>query len=140
MSKRKDGQVGGKYTLELKLEAVRLVKGRHMQFVLQSPYLSLHPRMTVACILTEPLLVHQTVAPAHPYTLSLLDAVPIPDPARQRAGLAVAPPEPEFDQQRNPPGRCAFGEDHGRTGASTWHRLGPGHGVSCRLWPAGVVS
>ena len=27
MSKRKDGQVRGKYTLEFKLEAVRLVKG-----------------------------------------------------------------------------------------------------------------
>ncbi len=27
MSKRKDGQAGGRYTLEFKLEAVRLVKG-----------------------------------------------------------------------------------------------------------------
>lgn len=27
MSKRKDGQARGKYTLEFKLEAVRLVKG-----------------------------------------------------------------------------------------------------------------
>ena len=34
---------------------------RHMQFVLQNPYSSLHPRLTVAQILTEPLIVHQTV-------------------------------------------------------------------------------
>ncbi len=227
---------------------------RHMQFVLQNPYSSLHPRMTVARILTEPLQVHHSVAPAqmpdritqlmelvglepdmvqryphefsggqrqriviaralavhpdfvvcdepvsaldvrtqaqivellrtlqdklglsylfiahdlalvrqvahrvavmyggqlvelgdaaqvyetpaHPYTRSLLDAVPIPDPARQRAKLAAAPPEPEFDQHKDPLGPCVFGEDHGRTGNSTWHVVCPGHGVSCRFWP-----
>lgn len=34
---------------------------RHMQFVLQNPYSSLNPRMTVAQILSEPLLVHGTL-------------------------------------------------------------------------------
>jgi oligopeptide/dipeptide ABC transporter ATP-binding protein len=36
---------------------------RHMQFVLQNPFSSLHPRMTVAQTLTEPLQVHKSVPP-----------------------------------------------------------------------------
>ncbi len=228
---------------------------RHMQFVLQNPYSSLHPRMTVAQILIEPLKVHRSVpashmtarvaelmelvgmdpaavrryphefsggqrqriviaralavnpdfvvcdepvsaldvrtqaqivalleslqdklglsylfiahdlalvrhvaqrvavmfggqvvelgaaaqvydSPAHPYTRSLLDAVPIPDPALQRAKLARAAPEPDFHALEGQPGPCRFGEDHAATGSPTWHVLGDGHAVSCRFWPA----
>jgi oligopeptide/dipeptide ABC transporter ATP-binding protein len=229
---------------------------RHMQFVLQNPYSSLNPRMTVGRILTEPLLVHRSVPkeqmadrvaellgfvgmdpavvnryphafsggqrqriviaralavnpdfvvcdepvsaldvrtqaqivallhdlqqrlglsylfiahdlamvrhvahrvavmfsgqvvelgdtaqvfgqPGHPYTRALLDAVPIPDPQRQREKLASSPPETEFQRGAAASGPCCFGEDHARTGTPTWHWLDEGHrhGVSCRFQP-----
>jgi oligopeptide/dipeptide ABC transporter ATP-binding protein len=75
--------------------------------------------------------------PAHPYTRNLLDAVPIPDPPRQRAKLAEAAPEPDFHARDNQTGACVFGEDHRATGTPAWHEVAPGHGVSCRFWPAG---
>ncbi|MCX7384096.1 MAG: ATP-binding cassette domain-containing protein [Alphaproteobacteria bacterium] len=62
--------------------------------------------------------------PAHPYTRSLLDAVPVPDPARQRARLLSAQVDLDF-----------------RGGAaaeapSALHEVAPGHFVSRRFWPA----
>ncbi len=77
-------------------------------------------------------------APAHPYTQSLLDAVPVPDPARQRARMAEAAPEPDFRVREGVPGPCVFGEDHAISGTAAWHELAPGHGVSCRYWPPGA--
>jgi oligopeptide/dipeptide ABC transporter ATP-binding protein len=55
---------------------------RHMQFVLQNPYSSLHPRMTIAQALTEPLVVHRSVPKARyrERVVELLDLVGM-DPA-----------------------------------------------------------
>jgi oligopeptide/dipeptide ABC transporter ATP-binding protein len=77
--------------------------------------------------------------PVHPYTRNLLDAVPIPDPARQRAKLAEAVTEPHFHERDGETGPCVFGEDHRMSGTPAWHEVAPGHGVSCHFWPAGVV-
>jgi oligopeptide/dipeptide ABC transporter ATP-binding protein len=77
--------------------------------------------------------------PAHPYTRNLMDAVPIPDPARQRAKLAAAVTEPDFHGRDGEIGPCVFGEDHAATGTPAWHEVAPGHSVSCHFWPAGVA-
>ena len=77
-------------------------------------------------------------APAHPYTRSLLDAVPVPDPVLQRARLAEAPPELDFRAHDGVANPCVFGEDHATSGTAPWHELAPGHGVSCCYWPAGA--
>jgi oligopeptide/dipeptide ABC transporter ATP-binding protein len=73
--------------------------------------------------------------PAHPYTRTLLDAVPVPDPARQRERLRAAPAETVFpaDEDRDAP--CICGENHVRTGTAPWHEVAQGHGISCRYWP-----
>ena len=73
--------------------------------------------------------------PAHPYTRALLDAVPQPDPARQRAKLAEAAPETNFSVPSS--ATCAFGTDHAATGTAQWHEVAPDHFVSCHFWPHG---
>jgi len=235
-------QLLGRELVGMRRGALRGMR-RHMQFVLQNPYSSLHPRMTVAAILAEPLVVHRSVpraqiaervaelmtlvgmdpasvrryphefsggqrqriviaralavnpdfvvcdepvsaldvrtqaqivgllhdlqqrlglsylfiahdlaivrevahrvavmyggtivelgetgrvydAPAHPYTRSLLDAVPVPDPMRQRAKLDGAVAEPDFRA--------------GAQGAPALREVAPGHFVSGRFWPQGL--
>lgn len=73
--------------------------------------------------------------PVHPYTRALLDAVPVPDPARQRARLAEAAVEVDFNGPAAVP--CVFGVDHAAGGGAEWHEVAPGHMVSCRFWPEG---
>ena len=50
----------GQELIGMKGRTLRAMR-RHMQFVLQNPYSSLHPRMRVADILAEPLKLHGTV-------------------------------------------------------------------------------
>jgi oligopeptide transport system ATP-binding protein len=74
--------------------------------------------------------------PLHPYTQSLLSAVPIPDPkkerARQRVILAGEVPSPA-----NPPGgcrfhpRCPIAKEHCSQQVPEWRELQPGHWVAC---------
>jgi len=73
--------------------------------------------------------------PSHPYTRALMDAVPVPDPARQREKLAQAPVDVDFHAARSLSGPCVFGEDHAQTGTPEWHPLSPTHGISCRFHP-----
>jgi len=72
--------------------------------------------------------------PGHPYTRTLLDAVPIPDPLLQRERLRRAPPELRLVDD-HAPGPCALGEDHAATGTAPLHEIAPGHSISCRFLP-----
>ena len=94
----------GQDITDLKGEALRRLRA-HMQIVLQDPYTSLNPRMTVGDIVAEPLLVHG-LAPsrgvARDQVVALLDRVGMPADAaaryphsfsggqRQRIGIARA--------------------------------------------------
>ena len=73
--------------------------------------------------------------PAHPYTQSLLDAVPIPEPALQRERLRRTPAEYRFSDQNGRDGPCPCGENHAATGTHRWHWIAVGHGISCEFWP-----
>ncbi len=75
--------------------------------------------------------------PLHPYTQTLLSAVPVPDPARarQRIRLAGEPPSPYA-----PPAGCPFHPRCPRAFAPcpgefpAWREAAPGRFVSCHLY------
>jgi oligopeptide/dipeptide ABC transporter ATP-binding protein len=72
----------------------------------------------------------------HPYTESLLSAIPIPDPraARNRIILHGDTPNP----MSPPPGchfstRCRYAKKQCSVAAPPWHDNGQGHGVACHF-------
>jgi len=74
--------------------------------------------------------------PLHPYTRALLEAVPIPDPAIERArarprlpGEAPSPHHPPQGCLFQP--RCSFASDECRRKAPELREVKPGHFVAC---------
>jgi oligopeptide/dipeptide ABC transporter ATP-binding protein len=75
-------------------------------------------------------------SPQHPYTQALLDAVPVPDPARARPVEVIGGEVPS--PIRPPPGchfhtRCPFAEARCRTEVPAMHEVQPGHFAACHL-------
>ncbi len=82
--------------------------------------------------------------PRHPYTRSLLAAVPVADPARRRTravlgGDVPSPASPPSGCHFHP--RCPFAEGICRTESPVLRTIAPGHRVACHLaerLPAGL--
>jgi peptide/nickel transport system ATP-binding protein len=77
-------------------------------------------------------------SPQHPYTEALLDAVPVPDPDRQRPLEVLAGEVPS--PMRPPPGchfhtRCPYAEERCRIEAPQMREVRPGHFAACHLRP-----
>jgi peptide/nickel transport system ATP-binding protein len=76
--------------------------------------------------------------PAHPYTLGLLNTIPVPDPDAERAkrGIAVAG---ELPSAMNPPSgcrfrtRCAMARDVCAAEEPVLRSFGPGHVAACHF-------
>ncbi len=75
----------GKELTILPSEALRRMR-RHMQMIFQDPYASLDPRMTVASLIAEPMVIHDigTAAERASEVARLLDTVGLPPEAARR--------------------------------------------------------
>ncbi len=79
-------------------------------------------------------------APAHPYTRSLISAVPVVSEEEERLKPREPMIEGEIPNPADIPGGCAFHPrcPHAfapcRTEIPTFEQVGPGHGASCHLW------
>ncbi|MBE0529160.1 MAG: ATP-binding cassette domain-containing protein [Thermoleophilia bacterium] len=77
-------------------------------------------------------------APLHPYTHSLLSAVPIPDPERQRARYRI-PLEGDLPSPINPPSGCVFNtrcfqaQERCRVEVPQLVEAAPGHKIACHF-------
>jgi oligopeptide/dipeptide ABC transporter ATP-binding protein len=78
-------------------------------------------------------------APAHPYTLALLSAIPEPDRARQPARPRLLL-QGEIPSPKNLPTgcrfhtRCPFVEERCRVEAPPWREIEPDHWSACLFW------
>jgi oligopeptide/dipeptide ABC transporter ATP-binding protein len=77
-------------------------------------------------------------SPQHPYTEALLDAVPLPDPDRQRPVEVLTGEVPS--PMRPPPGchfhtRCPYAEERCRIEVPKMREVRPGHFAACHLRP-----
>jgi oligopeptide/dipeptide ABC transporter ATP-binding protein len=77
-------------------------------------------------------------SPQHPYTEALLDAVPVPDPDRQRPVEVLTGEVPS--PMRPPPGchfhtRCPYAEERCRIEAPKMREVRPGQFAACHLRP-----
>ena len=78
-------------------------------------------------------------APAHPYTQTLLSAVPEPDPSQRRGDRKLLA-EGEIPSPRNPPPgcrfhtRCPYAGERSRTEVPTLEEINPNHLVACHYW------
>jgi oligopeptide/dipeptide ABC transporter ATP-binding protein len=76
--------------------------------------------------------------PAHPYTLGLINAIPEPDPVRERA-KAAAPIRGELPSALNPPSGCRFrtrcpkAQDLCAEQLPLLRPFGPGHWAACHF-------
>ena len=79
-------------------------------------------------------------APRHPYTQSLIAAVPEPDPEKATGFLSRALTAGDLPSPLDPPTgcvfntRCLYAEDVCRQAAPKLESAGPGHQVACHRW------